>query len=737
MKPKHILIALLLQIAAMALVVAVTWPWVMHFDGELIRHWDPPFHAWKLELMAHRILSGDPFFLNRETTILYPHAGTLYFEALQWPASLFAALLFAATSWSPEFVYQATMLVFWAFSAPCMFLFLRCLKLSGAVSAAAALAFCVLPYRISYVNEFQMQFAFGTPLFFVAVLHFMNRPCVGRGALVAASMWLYAVTELNQAVFILFALPFVAASFLVANPTLVRSRGFLRGIAGAGVTGVLLIPMLLLPYAVQHSGGAVVRGLAEVDRHSVQVFSFLRPFGQFRLWNFNAKVEEWQAYPTLAVGVLALVFAGAMSLSSLRDTGSPLWRRLAPLPALISTAAFLALSAIFQCGMGTGRPLLVSAWSWLPAACAPCAFAASFSAGGDEPRRRMAWAFFGAAFFLAFLTVGPLLAINLNRNIFAAENVLYLALYKYGPFLKGFRAACRFGVIVHFFMLVAAAFALDAIVRRIRRTPLRVALCAAFLAAVATESIPQRNLLRSMPVDKPDNLPVMRRLLNCASPFTLAVLPMGNRTYDGMTMFTILKDRFNAFYAWCGYVPPATEAVCDAVRFGDYRSACAELATLWPECLILIDRSKTTDASRAYAESLPSHVFSHAGRTIVDYQAALSGEADVIESDERFTLLALRPTRPAERFTKKFRTDFATRLPVSRFSLSPGARVLTVSLNGHALDGVHASGEGAFSVALPHRFLARTGCNELEIVLDKEASLTSFCLDTAEKKGGQ
>ncbi len=75
-------------------IVLLTWPWVLHFNGEFIQHWDPPFHAWKLEFMARRILAGDVFFHSANTNMLYPNAGALYFEALQWPPALFAAALF-------------------------------------------------------------------------------------------------------------------------------------------------------------------------------------------------------------------------------------------------------------------------------------------------------------------------------------------------------------------------------------------------------------------------------------------------------------------------------------------------------------------------------------------------------------------------------------------------------------------------------------------------------------------
>ena len=52
---RHAPLVLLLLILA---IVAITWPWQQHISTAFIQHWDPPFHAWKLELVARSILSG-------------------------------------------------------------------------------------------------------------------------------------------------------------------------------------------------------------------------------------------------------------------------------------------------------------------------------------------------------------------------------------------------------------------------------------------------------------------------------------------------------------------------------------------------------------------------------------------------------------------------------------------------------------------------------------------------------
>ena len=723
---------------AIALIVAVTWPWALHFDGEMIGRWDPPFHAWKLEFMARRILAGDPLFFNRETTLLYPNTGTLYFEALQWPASLLGALFFALTDWSPEKIYHIVMLLMWGLSAPCMHAFLSRAGLSRPVSAAASLVFCILPYRISYVDEFQMQFAFGTPLVYLAILSFFSRPGAWRGAAVAAAMWLYAVTELNQAVFIVFTFPFLAAAFLVANPRLLSDRRFWTGAAAAAATAALLVPLLLWPYAQQFMAGAVNRELAEVDRHSVQVLSFLRPFGRVAPWGFSAKTEEWIAYPTLAMSLLAAVGGCALVRASLRDRSAPRWRRWAPVPLVLISSCFLALTAAFQCSVGNECRPLVRAWGGITMPLAATALFACFSAGGDSPRHRILPAFAGAAVFCALLTTGPYLGLTVENGVFRAPNRLYLELYRHGPFLSGFRAACRFGVFVHFGMLVLAAWALDRICLRTfasnrgsgrRRIALECVLGLAFVSAVAVEALPPGKFVETTPVDRPDDCPVIARLARRPDPFTLAVLPMGKRNQDGRTMFSILKNRFNAFYAWCGYVPPETEAVKNAVTKGDYATACEALGTLWPDCLLLVDSAKRTRASPRYAAAFPGHVTTVRGSFFVDYVAALSPHATVVDHDDRFTLMALNRATVGTRFRKRFRTDFGRSLPEASLSIGPSeATLAVVRLNDgpeerFALEPGRAA---EIRVRIPPERLVSSGANELAISLDAPARLSGF-----------
>ena len=113
MTQKNIFAMLFSFVMAVVLILAITCPWFLHFQGEFLDHWDPPFHAWKLEFIAKRILAGDWFVQTTNTNMLYPYSGTFYYEALQWPPALFAAALFKFTTMPSELIYHVTLIVFW------------------------------------------------------------------------------------------------------------------------------------------------------------------------------------------------------------------------------------------------------------------------------------------------------------------------------------------------------------------------------------------------------------------------------------------------------------------------------------------------------------------------------------------------------------------------------------------------------------------------------------------------
>ena len=184
-----------------AAILAMTWPWVRTFSTAFLDHWDPPFHTWKLEFVARTILSGHLLPPDGDTNMYYPHSGTLYFEALHWPQALVAAVLFGLTNFNPVLVYHIVLVLFWALAGVCLWMLLLALGSTRRAALLGALLFTIMPYRISYMVEFNMQLCFGLPLFFFFMVRYFQRPSIRYPCGMAMAWWLQASIELYQAIF--------------------------------------------------------------------------------------------------------------------------------------------------------------------------------------------------------------------------------------------------------------------------------------------------------------------------------------------------------------------------------------------------------------------------------------------------------------------------------------------------------------------------------------------------------
>lgn len=714
--------ALVLSFAAsLGLIVAITWPWVLHFNGEFLNHWDPPFHAWKLEYMARRILAGDLFLSTGNTNMLYPHSGALYFEALQWPMALFAAPFFALTTLSSEVIYHITLLVFWALSAPCMYFLLRQLDCRTECAVAGAIVFCILPWRISYMVEFQMEMVFALPLFFGFVIRFFRTHRVRDAILAVFSWWLLAVSELYEAVFAAMAVPFILLAVLARFPEYLSKGWFWRGVFISALVGCGLILVLLLPYATLRSGGQVMRSMGEVAWHSAQPFSFLVPFGKHYPWTIAARRDEFSLYPTL--GVLFLAFSGAI-WRFFRDASN---RKSWPLTFLLSV--LVAASFIIFYGIGSFlqfrvveatprilRALRYSLWFFV---LAPLAYAVGAHFRTGSVRAVFLKGLFAASVVMAVLSFGPILAYGPDyHKIAATQNTVYVFCYKsLFTFLSGFRVVSRFNVIGLLFLVCVASVVLDAafcrITPRVRHHRL---VCAAvailFTASVVFEAIPsQKTVSNYLEIDNQRSSPVIGRLVENHPDATIAALPCGPREIEGMRMFSLLKGDFHYIYAWGGFFPEYSQRLCSVLASLDAATAHEELSRLYPPCRILVDRSIVVRAKK----DVPDEYRSIADGMTVDFAKFASVFGELEDSDDRFYVFRLRPLPQRVCPTKIFRSDIAIDRPLLRcvIEAKPGIEV-EFALNGSVLGCARcdAAGYARFACILQKEGLTERPFNE-------------------------
>lgn len=757
---------LLAFVGAAVLILAMTWPWCLHWRGEFLDHWDPPFHAWKLEFMARRILAGDIFCSSGgtgNTNMLYPQSGALYFEALQWPPALFAAPLFALTSLPSETIYHITLLVFWALSAPCMFLLLRELSCSRLAALVGALVFCILPHRMTYCIEFQMELIFAMPLVYLFLLRFFRRLRPLDAVALAASWWLLAVSELYEAVFVLLSLPLLVIAFLAARPRLLADRRLWIGGIAAGVTGAALLPAMLLPYLTQQAEGSVVRSMKEVARHAAQPFSYLLPWGRFRPWGLDAHLDEFSLYPTLAVLVLALAaaaiwlrrdWAAAYSPRPLNPPPEnrlfrlfrPILRFFPPVSHALPPLCALLFALLFAFPLFGWRP-----WAhpfsdviffFFQAALYTLPFLLLIPRPGESSRTTFLRAFAAVACVACVLSFGPYVTAGNPRHDHLAKfrNLFYITCHEdWLPLLANFRVASRFGVLVLFFLVCTASVAADSFSRRARRPFLRALLPLLLLAFCILESIPPRSWVETFRrIDPIRNAPAVRSLLAVHPPCTLAAIPVQERMIEGMRMFSLLKDDFPYTYVWGGYFPAFATKTVDAWALNLRSLWYRNLASLYPPVIVLADRASPSMIHEDHKPFAPGEAAfvnpnnwaappdpDGPSELLVDLDHWLDPVAFPIARDSRFSLHVLRPLPPASHAVKRFRSDVARLNPrldvLLAFSDPASALPVSLLINGSSCGTFIPLPDGTVPIqldlsAFPASLWSKSLPNQLELL---------------------
>ena len=604
-------------------ILAITWPWVQTFSTAFLAHWVPPFHAWKLELVARSILAGHLLPQDGNTNMYYPHSGALYFEALHWPQALVAAAFFGLTHFSPVLVYHLVLVSFWALAGVCIWMLLLALGSTRRAALLGALLFTLMPYRISYMVEFNMQLCFGLPLFFFFMVRYFQRPSIRYACGMAIAWWLQATSELYQAIFLLLILPFPGLALLADRWRLLKSfRHFWLPALCATAVGGTLTFFFLGPYLTLLNAHEVNRNLLEIANHILEPLSYLRPGGRFHLLaTLDVRKDEMIVYPTLALILLAATHL-VLDARRLARISVPGWVWIARALRWVALLAFMALS--FQVYFFGASARVASIYSVLPILATLTALLVLLHPTERTPAALFTTGLFAGAVFAFFMSLGPMLVAR--HSLFQTTNLLYLWIYEHLSALHGFRVVSRFSLFLLIFMIIAGTSAWSQIERRwLKRPALRWLWLVPLLLAVS-ESIPRP--FRVVPMECPLATPVLDQLDRMEKPYVIAMAPMGDRNHDSRHMLQIARSDRLFVYAWGGAYPLYTRAVCKALNSKSLQPQLAAelLRQLWPECFILEDKS-----------------LSRRMRFPCDFSQVLSGESDVFAEDERFALLRLQP----------------------------------------------------------------------------------------------
>ena len=701
-------------------VAALSWPWLATASTRVLRHWDPPFHAWKLMFAARTLLTGHILPPGGNTNLYYPNTGAFFYEALHWPQAVFAAPLIAAGV-NPVLTYHVTMVFFWALSGVLFWAWLRVLGARRVGAVMGGFFFTVIPYRMSYLVEFNMQLAFGLSLLMFAITRFFQRPGFRYALLAAVAWWLQATSELYQAVFFLFVLPLLILPLFARDVALLRSgrRFWLPFAAAAALCAALSLPFLL-PYARTLGDGTLSRSLFEMQQHTLEPLSYLLPWGRFRLVPKlrHVRFDEMSVYPTLA-----LVLAALLAFFAHRRPATDAWRRA--VTWLFGTAcALFAVLAVISHGLpGVGNGL-VAVLSW--AAFFAVLLSIPVLLRRDRSVARAAAVGLGAAgLFGIVMGFGPEIVIESNHA--TASNVLFTALYSLVPGLAGFRVVSRFSVFAMMALCVAAAFGVDAAWRSLRNRSRALRLCVLvlFLAAFVVECVPKKSFLRTRRIRNTSHSAVLAALDAREEPFVLAVVPMGYRDLDSEHMLTVERHDRLGIWAWGGTYPRWTTRVKESLQPDsgiDPAIAASALRQPWPETLVLEDRRPFRNVPQE------------------DYASWFGPLAETIAEDAQFRLMRILPDAEEKpEAVRLVRRDFALALPVARFTLStrnPPARV-RLYLNGFPLDAWEVCDSTQAEVAIPPEFLVDHRPERFDFIAEGKCPflLTDFRLEASPTDG--
>ncbi len=670
--PEHLLVLLLLA----GLILAALWPWPLHFRTGFPDHFDPPFHAWKLQVGADKILRDHRLVPDTQTNVYYPYANEFYFDALLWPQAAVAALLKLAGC-GPVLTYNLVFLLFWALSGLCMYLLLRELDLRRPAALFGAAAMCLIPYRVTYYVEFNMQMCFGLVLFLFLWVRYARRPGVAGAVALGLAFWLQAISELYQAVILALSFPLIVLPWL---GDIFRKHGrtvrLYLSVAAGLATVVPLCLLYLGPYFSLFHGGYGRSG-AEMTAHSLEPLAYLgRQLARLVLPAGAAggvKLDEMSVFPSLTLLLLVAGYSLAARHLFRRppSAGEPgpviLLRRL----RLAGLAGFagLVLFLAWYGGSGAGRLLL-----WLGNGGLLLAVAATLLLAvadmADRPAARFCRGLAAAALLCFILSLGPTLMV-LSQRV-TADNLVFSLVSSVFP-LSGFRVMSRFSVMVMVFLVVAGSCFLDRLSGRGRALSW-LALPVLALLVLEAHAIPHSYRRFSLPIADSTLAAVRKR-----SQDTFTVVPLGDRRLDARYMLAIGGTRTLLVNGFGGFSPALQHKIGLALRTRPGR-AFSLIGSIWPPSLLLVDRQALARfaGQEGYATT----------------EALVRARSRPVAADPNFALYEpVEEQGPVREYRRFVRGDILRRVPLFSFEARSGApdgQDLFVLLNGTVVAAVRA-----------------------------------------------
>lgn len=562
-----------------------------------------------------------------------------------WPESFLYALFYSLTG-NPFFSFNATMLAFWALSGVLLFILLRTLNISFAISTLRGLIYCLMPFRMPYYVEFNMVLVFIFPLMILLLVRWLSKPSMANALWFCAGYLISATSCLYYSIMAIIIMVFVSLAFLAADRSLLRNRKFY--LTGAFLLfGVIVISMIYLyPYALLRIEGGYQRSMTDYLKYFAQPMQFLDT-GCTTLLRWikipRTRFTETFLFPGTVLSLLFLI--------SLIYRGIDFIRR----QAFTNISGQLAASrSLFWTIFWS--VILIHAFRG-PVACLQwftpylyhiafflilCSIAGLFFPETSENTSRILLTGLAtAAAVCFFVSFGPLISVGPDKKRLILAQGPFLDLASWNPLFSAVRSLTRFTIVIMTYLTVAGCWALHLLIQKNRRVIWVVPVLAFILVYEARHMVRYRFedctvTATSQVVKKAQNLP---------GEYVLFALPASdyfakaNAVMSTIGKFPLLIDGLSGFEPDYSHQLSILEG-----KKWDLEKIFPLITQVWPNAYLIIDRGFVTNLEEGWKNPFPWQ----------DVEKTW----DLIDRDERFALYRQKQTvSSSDHIVRRVRTD--------------------------------------------------------------------------------
>jgi hypothetical protein len=273
---------ILAVILACTFTAALTYPTIRDFGtGGRLDSGDGRFSIWNVAWVAHA-LTAEPRRLF-DANIFYPHPRTLTYSEMNLVAGTLAAPAYALTR-NPIAAHNTAVMTSLVVAFLATWALVRRLTGSSSIATVSAAGYTFSAFTSSHTAEIQLLMIFGFPITMLAFHRVVERPTIGRGAVLGVML---AITALCSGYYGVFAAAMVGLAALVWAS---RGRQYWTALAAAAVVAALLVLPLFSIYRTDRAdAGADNRANA----HQIRVYS-----------------ANWRDYLTSATVLQSATFSG-------------------------------------------------------------------------------------------------------------------------------------------------------------------------------------------------------------------------------------------------------------------------------------------------------------------------------------------------------------------------------------------------------------------------------------------